>query len=451
MTDTIINCSISIKKNEYNFYNLTLNTLSNNDELLINNINSQLKLYNAILNDCLIKTKCYNDSEYDTLIDKLKVDLSDKYNKSIELLKLEYDNQINIFKNDIINKNLEIDSLKQSYNSCYDNIKSSVENHLIEQYKTKEFIFEQRIINEEIKFNELHNKINDLVNIRSESIKNSYEIIINDLKNNINILESKNDNLENNSIIVNNLDKKFFNLENLMNSNFSHINKYFNNNDSSHSGELGESFIYDFLSNFLSLNSGSIQRVNGKNNAGDLMLTYNNLKCCIESKNHASSIRQEHINRFINVDILNPEYNSGIFISFKSDFVNSSSIKHFDIQIVHNKPIVFISNLIKKPHEIILAIKIIDFILHQQTFDNSNIQSYISFLNSHINILNQLLSINNLLNKNITESNNKISSAIKEIEELLNIKSKFKYKCEKCNTGSNTKKEYNIHIKNCNI
>jgi hypothetical protein len=436
---------MSITKNESNFYKIILINLSNNDNQLINEINNQLELYNNIINDCFIKTKCYNDSEYELLINNLKIELNNKFNTSIDSLKSEYNN-------DIINKDLQICSLKQAYNSCYADIKQNIECQLMEQFKYKEQLFKQQIIDEQNKYYELNNKLDLLVNIKADSIKNDYDIKINNLHNTIDQLKSKISDFNVNLNLVDKLDNKMFNLQNLITSNFSNINKYFHNNDSSHSGELGESFIYDFLSDFLQLNNGSIQKVNGKSNAGDLFLNYNHLKCCIESKNHSSSIRQDQINRFINSDVLHPDYNSGIFISFKSDFVLSSSIKHFDIKIIHNKPIIFISNLIKKPHEIILAIKVIDFILYQQTFDNSNIQAYISFLNSHINILNQLLSINNILNKNILDSNNKIISSISEIEILLNINSKkFKYFCQFCKLGFDKKNIFNKHLKLCDL
>jgi hypothetical protein len=451
MTELVLNCSIIIKKNEHNFYNIILNNLSNDDKKLVDSINNQLQLYNNILNDCFIKTKCFNDSEYEVIINNLNSDLNSKFNISFDSLKLDYESKINSYKNEILNKDLQINTLKTSYDSCYSDIKQNIEYQLTEQFKYKENLLNQQIINEQNKYLELNDKLDSLINIKAESIKNNYDIIVNNLKNEINQLQSKYSNLINSSNFSNTIDNKLFDLHNLMSSNFSNINKYFHNKDSTQSGELGETFIYDFLSDFLQLNTGSIQRVNGKNNAGDLLLIYNNLKCCIESKNHSSSIRQEQINRFINIDILHPYYNSGIFISFKSDFVLSSSIKHFDIKIIHNKPVIFISNLIKKPHEIILAIKIIDFILYQQSFDNSNIQSYISFLNSHIIILNQLLSINNSLSKNILDSNNKIKFSISEIEQLLNINSsKSKYICNFCNLGFDKKNIFNKHLKICN-
>jgi len=451
MDDLILNCSISVKKSNFNFYNLKLiNTFNKNDNDILEIINSQLELYNNILNDCLIKTKCHNDSNYESLVNDLKTNLENEYINNIKSINSDFVNKIKKYETELLNKDLEIETLKKSYNSCYNNIKESIENQLNENYKNKDYIYEQRIISENIKFDELNKQIDNIVDIKSKSIKNEYDIILNNLKNEISSLRLKNLELENISSSACKIDKKFFDLENLVNSKFSNINKFFNNNDAIQSGELGETFIYDFLSNFLLLNTGSIQKVNGKSNAGDLLLDYNNLKCCIESKNHIASIRQENINRFINIDIKNPAYNSGIFVSFKSDYVNSSSIKNFDIKIVDNKPIIFIANLVKKPHELILAIKVIDFILHQKSYDNTNIQQCISFLNSHINSLEHLISINNLITKNVNDSNKRIKYSINEIEDLLNVSStKSKYKCEICNLGFDKKTCFTKHNNIC--
>lgn len=443
MADTILNCSIFVKKNEFNIYDIILNNLSNDDKFLTDDINAQLQLSTSILNDCHIKVKCKNDSEYNNSIINLKAELNSKYNSSIEQLKLDYDSQINSYKNNLLNSNLKYNTLKQSYDSFYNELKQNIEYNLSEQFKYKEDMLKQQILDEQ-------NKFDQLIDIQSNSIKNNYEIKLNNLQNDNNSLKSKIDELNDKLTFTNSIDTKLSDFQHLMSSSLTNINKHFNHTDSSQSGEIGELFIYNYLSDSIKLNNGSIQRVNGKSHAGDLLLVYNNLKCCIESKNHAAPIRQDHINRFLNTDILNSEYNSGIFISLKSDFVFSSSIKHFDIQIIHNKPVIFLANFISKSHDIILAIKIIDFILYQQTFDNSNIQSYISFLNSHINILNQLLSINNSLSNHLADSNNKIKVAVTDIEQLLNIKSsQSKYICDICNTGFDTKVSFNKHSKSC--
>lgn len=443
MSELILNCSIYIKKNEFEIYDILLNNLSNDDEILKNEINNQLKLSTKILNDCNIKVKCKNNSEYNNSIINLKAELNDKYNSDIEQLKIDYDYQLKLCKNDLLNSELNFKSLKESYDTLYNELKQNIEYNLTEQFKHKENLLQQQILHDK-------NKFDQLIDIKSNAIKNDYEIKLNNLQNDNYFLKSTIENLNSKLSFTNQIDNKFSDFQQLISSSLNNINKHFNCTDLSQSGEIGEMFIYNYISDSLKLNDGSIQRVNGKSHACDLLLIYNNLKCCIESKNHSAPIRQDSINRFLNIDLLNSEYNSGIFISLKSDFVFSSSIKHFDIQIVHNKPIIFLSNFISKPHDIILAIKIIDFILYQMTFDNSNIQSYISFLNSHIKILNHLISINNSISNNLADSNNKIKIAISDIEKLLNIKSsQFKFICDNCHSGFDKKVPFNKHIKSC--
>lgn len=442
-----LNCDIFIEKKDNYISNIFIKNLSNHDNHLQNEINNNFKLFYHLFNDCINKTQCFNNSKYKQLI----------------------------------NKNEELEIFQKSYNNLYDNIKNNIESNIIKQYNIKESILQNQLecekqklntisdnfdlildqkinaikneyeikLNNEINNNfQLQENLNSIVEIKTNAIKNDYEIIINNLKNDISILNANNNSINLFNFEIQKVDKQINNLENMINYNFSNLSKYFNNNDNK-AGELGENFIYDFLSNFLILNNGNLVKVNGKNNAGDLFLTYNNLKCCIESKNHSINIRQENINRFINVDMLNPNYNSGIFISFKSDFVNSSNIKHFDIKIMNNKPMIFLSNFVSNTHHIILAIKVLDFILHQSTYDN-NIECYISLLTSHLDLLNELFSTNNNINKQILDSNKKINDAIFKFNTILNMPSnKFKYKCTLCNFGTNNKKDLALHQKTC--
>ena len=461
-----LKCDIFIEKKDNLISNIFINNLSNNNNELQNEINKHLNLFYNLFNDCIYKTQCFNDSKYKELIDNLELD---------------YNTKLNDINKQLINKNEELNVFQNSYNNLYDNIKNNIELNIIKQYEIKEnilqnqldaekqklnvindnfnLILEQKLnaikneydikLNNEINNNlQLQEKFNSLIEIKTDAIKNDYDIIINNLKNDINILNANNHNFNQFNNEIQKVDKQIGNLENIINNNFNNLSQYFNNNDNK-AGELGENFIYDFLSNFLLLNNGSLVKVNGKNNAGDLFLTYNNLKCCIESKNHSINIRQENINRFINVDMLNPNYNSGIFISFKSDFVNSSNIKHFDIKIRNNKPMIFLSNFVSNTQHIILAIKVLDFILQQSTYDN-NIDNYISLLTSHLDLLNHLFSINNNIHKQVNDSNKHINNAISQFETILNISSKkFKYNCNLCDFHSNNKKDFNIHQKNC--
>lgn len=461
-----LKCDILIEKKDNYISNICINNLSNNDNELQNEINKHLNLFYNLFNDCIYKTQCFNDSKYKELIDNLEHN---------------YNTKLNDINKQLINKNEELNVFQKSYNNLYDNIKNNIELNIIKQYEIKEnilqnqlnaekqklntindnfnLILEQKInaikneydikLNNEINNNfQLQEKFNSLIEIKTDAIKNDYDIIINNLKNDISILNTNNDNFNRFNNEIQKVDKQIYNLENIINNNFNSLSQYFNNNDNK-AGELGENFIYDFLSNYLLLNNGSLVKVNGKNNAGDLFLTYNNLKCCIESKNHSINIRQECINRFINIDMLNPNYNSGIFISFKSDFVNSSNIKHFDIKIRNNKPMIFLSNFVSNTQHIILAIKVLDFILQQSTYDN-NIDNYISLLTSHLDLLNHLFSINNNIHKQVNDSNKKINNAISQFETILNISSKkYKYNCNLCDFHSNNKKDFNSHQKKC--
>jgi hypothetical protein len=452
-----LKCDILIEKNEMNLFKIFVSNLSNNDSKLENEINSYLHLFNILLNDCFTKTKCFQDTQY---------------NKLIENIKLEYDDKLNKINQELLLKDNEINIINNSFNSVSEKIKYNIESYLHQKFEIKEKIlndeidlyklklntlkndmdniikskinnvineYQIKLDNEKNKLIQLNNNLDSLIELNSNAIKNKYEIINNNLNNELKLLQSK---LSTSTQISN--------LENIVNNNFNQITKYFYNDDSSKSGELGEQFIYDYLSEFLHLNSGSISKVNGKNNAGDVFLQYDYLKCCIESKNHAANIRQEHIKRFTDIDILHPDYNSGIFISFKSEFVNSSNIKHFDLQFINNKPIIFISNFVKNKYHLILAIKVLNFILYHNHLNSSNSNDYISILNSHLNLLNELLSINNLIIKQVNSSNKHLNTSIYQFESILDIKSKkLKYNCSNCKFQTNNKSDLIKHTKIC--
>lgn len=466
----VLNCTIFIEKNDFNFIKLKINNLSNNDSILENEINAYLELFNLMLTECFTKTKCFQDIQYQNTINNIKSEFNDK---------------LNILNQKLLLKDKELNTINHSFNSLYENIKSNIESNIYKQFEIKEQILNDEInaykikldrLNSDIdnliqskvnniineyqskiniqnnQFKQLDSNFNSLIELNSNTIKNEYNIIINNLQNDIKLLQSNLSNSSTQSNSLNSISQQINHLENIFTNNFNQVTKYFYNTDSTQSGELGENFIYDYISEFIQLNNGSVTKVNGKNNAGDIYLQYNNLKCCIESKNHASSIRQDQIKRFIDVDIKHPDYNSGIFISFKTDFVYSSNIKHFDLQFAYNKPIIFISNIVKHKNHLILAIKTLDFILYHQQLHSSISFDYISILTSHINTLNDLFSINNSIIKQINTSNKTLQSSIQTFESVLNVKSKhFKYSCDNCHFQTNNKTELNKHLKKCSI
>ena len=67
-------------------------------------------------------------------------------------------------------------------------------------------------------------------------------------------------------------------------------------------------------------------------------------------------------------------------------------------------------------------------------------------------MLNYLFSINININKQVNDSNKKINDAISKFEIILNIQSKkLKYNCNSCDFKSNNKKDFDKHLKSCNL
>lgn len=237
----------------------------------------------------------------------------------------------------------------------------------------------------------------------------------------------------------------------------SDIQKFFKS-DKNDLGAQGENFIYEYLRQYLLLTDASIEKVNGLSNACDIYLSYGKLKCGIESKNHTGPVRSDHINRFITTDIHNPQYNCGIFISIKSEFVNISGIKHFDIKFYNNKPVIFLSEILKKPEQMMLAIKTLEFIISHNSRNENEIQTIIQAVQNYIPSLEALQRNNKQITKIAKESDKNIDAIIKSIYKLLaidnpnvNSNKKEKHKCEKCNQEFEKKVELNRHNKECKV
>lgn len=178
-------------------------------------------------------------------------------------------------------------------------------------------------------------------------------------------------------------------------------------------------------------------------------MQYNYLHCGIEVKNHTLPISQSQIKRFLDTDLNNPNYNCGIFISIKTDFADISNFKHFDIKYQNNKPSIFLSKYIVRPSDIILAIKILDFIIYNQKFNISDINKYITMLTNNIETLNSIIEINSDNIKNLNKSNLLIKNKQMEIEELLNIPKVNDFICEKCNKVFKKKITLDKHLITC--
>jgi hypothetical protein len=406
----ILNVDIIVEQSENQIYKLELINKDKNE--IIDNINKQLLLSNELYNLCSNKLK-YEDDDI-----KYK-QLMDEFNK---------------------NKNKEFDILKTQF--------ELKEYETLEKHKIN---LENVIYAEQRKFNNLQEEIDYKISLETKRINNDYQIQIHNLNYELNFLKTRLTEEQNKSIDNDNL-------SNLISTKFDLIDKHLtlkDNNSTVSIGDIGEQFIFDYLKTSLELSEASLEVVKGKSNAGDLFLKYNNCKICIESKNHTAPITQTNINRFLLTDLNNPNYNSGIFISLKSEFVNSSGIRHFDIKLENNKPAVFLSQFFNRPHDIILAIKILDFIIYHQSFNSSNVNDYITLLMHNLDLFNSIIDINSDNIKNLNKSNLLIKAKKNEIESFLKINKSIKqeiikYTCEICNTGFSKKIDFTKHSKECN-
>lgn len=454
-----INCSINITKNENNIFYIQIDKIENEEiksevnDFLSNVYNLYNQFYNNIDNSNIEYNEQLIINQYNDRIKKLETLIEDK-NQEIKIVKSQYDS-INQSFDSIINK--QVESKLQNELFLQNNKNENEINKIINKNQINLFqeINKNSVLQNEIEYlksqiERLNENFQHNLDIKTQSIQNQHSNTINQLQCQLQLYKSQIDD----NINLQNINNQICDVKKSLNSEIQNISKYFNNKDNNISGECGEVFIYDYLKSIFHFGDFQIERVNGKSNAGDIFLKYNNIKCCIESKNHALSIRQEHINRFINTDIANPNYNSGIFISFKSDFVNCSNIKHFDIQFKHDKPIIFLSKFVNQKEHIILAIRVIEFILFQQENNKqTDINKYINLLQTNIKTINSIIDINNNINKQLIDSNKLLNTQIASINQILNITNtnheNYKYHCQKCSYKTNKKIDFNKHHKLC--
>lgn len=196
------------------------------------------------------------------------------------------------------------------------------------------------------------------------------------------------------------------------------INKFFKS-DNMTLGNMGEDYIYNYINKYFMMTEACIEKVNGLSNACDIFLKYKSLKCGIEAKNHSATIKNDVIKRFTEVDIKNDNYNCGIFISLKTAYANVANIKHFDIKFYHNKPVIFLAETINNPEHIIIAVKLLDFIVSNNSKKGNEIESTIQTVKGYIQSLEKLQRNNNQIMKIVKESNKDIVDVIKSIHTLL--------------------------------
>ncbi len=208
------------------------------------------------------------------------------------------------------------------------------------------------------------------------------------------------------------------NIDEIVNEGMQPISKLVNTGDNSVLGDSGESLVYDFIRDKLSVCDGSIERVNGKSHCGDMHLRCGQLSTCVEIKNHSKPIGPINVNRFMDIDIDREEYNSGLFISIRSTYTGSTGVDNFSIRIVNEKPLIFLSEVINNMDSICIAIRILQFLVERRSMSNVCISEYVKVIERQISSIKSLKQQMTVLKKSTLE----INTIVKEMEtELLSI------------------------------
>ena len=327
----------------------------------------------------------------------------------------------------------QIKRLTESIETTKSEQKAMYENE-INNLKAKQLALAEE---NENKIRTMEENVQQEVSVKSMRFECDLKMQIAELKSQLQVSKVKLDNANAIDSIVKHIDK-----------NYENINKFFSSSNEE-LGTSGEQFVQDTIQQFIYLSDNSyIENVSGQPDSCDLLLKYRSCVTAVEVKNHAYPIKKDLVKRFIDKDMLNEKYNSGIFISLKTDFSQASGVGHFTIRFVKNKPCIFIANAFQKKEHISIAIKMIDYLISNQNRDKTFINHIIQTINSMVSKLDSLTKHNNSMLKIIRESGITISEIKQEIESIIDDGSKkYKHMCE-CGKGFDKKVEYNRHVKN---
>jgi len=396
-------------------------------------------------NDCIyeinvnVLIKVQNGNyEFQVINDGKNNSVIKKINKEISIVK-EIKNLYNIHALDKDNNNIKIliDKLSKKFNEeKINDIKNKVDEvKYIYDIKLNEM--DTLLIKEKDKTEILKNKLYTITDDNEKQLNEFKEKYKKDMEE---LYEEK---LKNNILFNNFVDET--------NNNYITIAGLLTKTNIS-KGKYGEDMVYNTLKNAFGRFT-KIDKVNGEKNCGDIYIEHDRVNAVIEVKNHDNTISSNVIEKFISKDIYNENYNSGIFISLKSNYNEKSNIKHFDIKYIDNKPIIFLCNVENQIEDINSAVIVLNNLLKlNDEYKISDIQSYITkFKRDYIDYTEFKKDINNMINilKNLYERFIKKQEEIKlfnVIEE--NIDNKCPYtNCSKSYKHKN--QHYYKHIKEC--
>jgi len=351
---------------------LVLNEDGMNNELILR-YNKQLSIYSELYETGLEEINNINNSLYERTknnynykLKKLKSELEYDNNQKVKRLILEHQNNI---------KYIETDN-ELKYKNKIDILEDKLKN-------LKETLTEKH----EIEIIKLNNVIENYDQVNKIKLKNEIE---------------KNIKLENEVLELKQEKELLYSLTKVK--------------PNQTKGKEGELTVYKYLYDKLNLdNENYIEDVSKDQRfSSDLYLKYKKLNCVIEVKNIETNIYDKDIKMFETKYICDERYNCGIFISLLSDYSLSTNRFDFNLLIIENKPVIYLSFVNNNLDKIIFALKILNYMLDNNNNDNDSIWQLLKLqVSNYANIkkdaLNATKSLQSLLktvdnNKRIIES-----------------------------------------------
>lgn len=385
-----IESNIEIKNNE--IINIVLNPRYELKKE-IEKCNKELKLFYELKNDMSDNLQNINNKKYEYI--KNKKEKEKEY--LIKRIKAENED--------------EMINIKRTYENKYKYLELDIEN----KYKNK--------------IDMIEDKYKNILEIMNEKIKNIKEQTENEYKLRIEYITKQNEELEKMKTKIENEKDQilFLTTKNIQTK-----------------GKEGELEVEEYIRKKIEIinNKSKIENVSkDKKESSDLYLEHNKLKCVIEVKNHKSTISKNDLKKFEEVYIKNIKYNCGIYISLESEYSISSNKNDFKIEIINEKPVIYLSNVILEKDKIILAIKILEFLLENK--EEYNFNQVVRILEIHANHYTRLLKNSVDIQHSLNNLSQDIKKCREEIYEVINIKNE-NIKPENKKTEHYTKLENNL-------
>jgi hypothetical protein len=346
----------------------------------------------------------------------IKITISNDIIDTIELgdLSLSY---LNVGDKDYSeNVKLLLETIFDKFNSkntceCKVDLASAISNQIITSNDNIQMLEKKHKEEIESMKSKFQNMLENVMEVNLGAKEKEYAVLLEKKESQIKMLEYKIEEQEKQYTHEKNINTEIDDIK-------TNINKFFKG-DNKTLGDTGEDYVYNYINKYFMMTDATLEKVSNLSNSCDIFLKYKFLKCGIEVKNHSTTIKTDIIKRFTEIDIVNENYNCGIFVSLKTAYANVADIKHFDIKFYNNKPVIFLSETANNPEHIIIAVKLLEFIISNNSKKGNEIESTIQTVKGYIQSLEKLQRNNNQIMKIVKESNKDIVEVIKSIHTLL--------------------------------